>query len=116
MVIAERIKEKRKELGWSQQELADRMDYSKSAISRIEGGEFDLPQSRISQFARVLGTTPGYLLGWDVEPEDAGAIAAKVLKSSETFQMVQDYFNLSEADKYTVRLLVSSLVAKQKKD
>ncbi len=116
MIIAEKIKEMRKEQGWSQQELADRMGYSKSAISRIEGGEIDLPQSRIAQFARVLGTTPGHLLGWDVEPEDAGAIAAKVLKSPETFQMVQDYLNLSEADRYTVRLLVSSLAVKQKKD
>lgn len=116
MVIGERIKKRRKELGWSQLDLAERMGYNKSTVSRIEKGEVDLPQSRIDQFARVMSTTPGYLFGWDVEPEDAGAIAAKVLKDAEAFQMVQEYFRLSETDKYAVRLLVKSLATKEKKD
>lgn len=117
MIVGERIKARREELGLSTRELAARMGYAnQSAISRIEGGERDIPQSRISQFCRVLDTTPGYLMGWDVTPEEAGATAAKVLKNPETFQFVQDYLSLSAADQYAVRLVMASIKAKQKKD
>lgn len=112
-VLGEKIREKRLEKRMSIQELATLMDYNKSTISRIERGEIDLPQSRIAEFAKSLGTTPGYLMGWEVEPENAGEIAAKVLKNPETFTMMQDYFELSETDQYAVRLMVSSLKAKK---
>lgn len=115
-IIAERIKAKRKELGWTQPELAEKMGYNKSTVLRIERGEVNLPQSRISQFARVLGTTPGYLMGWDVEPEEAGATAAKVLRSAETYRMMQNYFNMSEEDQQVMRNLAEALAAKKKTD
>ena len=114
-VIGERIKACRRKKGWSMQRLADEMGYAnRSAIARIEGGETDLPQSRITEFARVLGTTPTHLMGWDVSAEEAGATAAKVLKNPDTFNMMKQYLNLSEADQYTIRLMVSSLANKKK--
>jgi transcriptional regulator with XRE-family HTH domain len=59
----------RKRLGWTQEELATKMGYkSKSTINKIEMGINDIPQSKIVQFAEVLGTTPAHLMGWnDVE-------------------------------------------------
>ena len=116
IVLGEKIREKRLERGWTQPELAERVGCNKSTILRIERGDHDLTQSRIKEFADALGTTPGYLMGWEVAPEDAGITAARVLKNPETYQMVTDYFGLSDSDKYTVRLLVASLAAKQKKD
>lgn len=116
MVLAEKIRAKRLELGWTQPELAEKMGYNKSTILRIERGEVDIPQSRISQFARVLGTTPGYLMGWDVEPEEAGATAAKVLKSAEAYRLIQNYFNMCGADQRTLLEVSDRLAAKQKKD
>ena len=116
-IIGERIKARRRELHWSQRDLAERMGYSNhSTITRIEAGKVDLPQSRIAQFATVLGTTPAHLLGWDAEPEDLGAVAAGVLTDPALLSMVQDFQTLSEADKFTVRTLVESLAAKTKKD
>lgn len=114
IVLGEKIREKRLERGWTQPELARRMGCNKSTILRTERGEYDLAQSRISEFARVLGTSPGYLMGWEVAPEDAGTTAAKVLKNPDTFKFVQDYLSLSEADQYTMRLMMASI--KQKKD
>ena len=56
----------RKKLGWTQEDLAKRMGYkSKSTINKIELGINDIPQSKIVQFANVLGTTPAFLMGWD---------------------------------------------------
>lgn len=67
--ISDRIKNKREELGMSQQELADKMGYkSRSAINKIESGLRDINQSKIEAFAKALNTTPAYLMGWETEP------------------------------------------------
>ncbi len=68
MNIGERIKIKRIEKGWSQRDLAAKMNYSNhSTIGKIETGKVDIPQSRIVQFAEVLGTSVAYLMAWDDE-------------------------------------------------
>lgn len=62
--IGNNILRKRKELGMTQEELADRMGYkSKSSINKIELGINDVPRSKIEKFAEVLGTTPARLMG-----------------------------------------------------
>ena len=64
-----RIKKRRMELGMTQDELAVKAGYSdKSAISHLEKGETDPPQSKIIALADALQTTPSYLLdGYDIE-------------------------------------------------
>jgi transcriptional regulator with XRE-family HTH domain len=62
--IGKNILRARRALGWSQEELAQRMGYkSRSSINKIEAGIADIPQSKIAEFADVLGTTPAALLG-----------------------------------------------------
>ena len=101
----------------SQRELASRMGYNDhTTITRIEAGKVDPPQSRIAAFAKALGTTPGHLMGWDAEPEDLGALAARVLADPELLQFVQEYLAHTEADQYALRLMSKSLAAKNKKD
>ena len=64
--VGDNILRMRKRLGWTQEELAKRMGYkSKSTINKIELGINDIPQSKILQFADVLGTTPAHLMGWN---------------------------------------------------
>ena len=59
----ERIKMRREQLRMSQDTLAERTGYSgKSAISRIEKGEIDLPQTKIYEFCNVLQVSPNWLL------------------------------------------------------
>ena len=66
--VGDRILQRRKELGLTQEELAKMMGYkSKSTINKIEMGINDIPQSKIARFAEVLATTPTYLMGWDEE-------------------------------------------------
>ena len=66
MKIGERIKLRRLELGWSLQELADRMGYAnKSSIARIESGAIDPPQSKVVKFAEVMNTSIADLMGWN---------------------------------------------------
>lgn len=67
MNIGEKIKLRRKELRWSQRDLAEKMGYNHSTITRIETGKIDIPQSRIVQFADVLHTDISYLMDWEEE-------------------------------------------------
>ena len=116
ITIGARIKARRQELKMTQRDLAARMGYKDhTTITRTEAGKVDLPQSRVAQFAEVLGVTPGYLLGWDQEPEELADVAARVLLDPELLQMVEQYLQLSEADQYAVRLVVSSMTQKEKK-
>lgn len=116
MKIGDRIKARRGQLGWSQKELANRLGYSNhSTVARAESGFLDLPQSRVVQYADALDVSVGYLMGWEEKPEEAGALAAEVIKDPELLGMVEDFLSLEEADRATVRALVASL-AKKKKD
>lgn len=58
------IKKYRELKNMSQEELAKRVGYSnRSAITRIEKGEIDLPQSKIVAIADALGVPAGALMG-----------------------------------------------------
>lgn len=115
MTIGSRIKARRQELKMTQREMAARLGYTDhTTLTRIEAGKVDLPQSRIVKIAEVLGVTPGYIMGWEQEPEDAGALAATVLKDPGLLQLVKDYSTLADADRAAVAALVASLAEKKK--
>ena len=60
------IRNLRKNLGMSQQELAKKTGYtSRSSIAKIENGEVDLPISKIALIAKALDTNPSTLMGLD---------------------------------------------------
>lgn len=68
--IGSNIKKRREELGLTQEELAKKMGYkSKSTINKIEMGINDITQSKVIAFAKVLATTPAYLMGWEASTE-----------------------------------------------
>lgn len=65
-MIGDKIKNRRLELGWTQEDLSRRMGYKHcSSINKIELGINDIPQSKIEKFAEVLGVSISYLLGLD---------------------------------------------------
>lgn len=71
MTIGERIKNKRLELGYSQDELAKKAGYkSRSSINKIELSR-DLPLNKIEIVARALECSPSYLMGWTEIEENA---------------------------------------------
>ena len=72
MTIGERIRARRNELMMSQRDLCEKMGYSNhSTIGKIETNKVDIPQSRIVQFAEVLGVSVAYLMGWDETKKSA---------------------------------------------
>ena len=72
MTVADRIKNKRIELGLSQTELAERAKYSdKTAISKIEHSGNEITMKQVRRIAGALGVTTEYLMGWQKQVEQA---------------------------------------------
>ncbi len=71
MSVGQRIKNRRKEIKMSADEIAEKLNVSRSTIFRYEKGDIEkLPTNIIEELADILQTTPGYLMGW----EDASKI------------------------------------------
>jgi transcriptional regulator with XRE-family HTH domain len=93
--VGDNISIRRKELGLTQEELAKRMGYkSKSTINKIELGINDIPQGKIVKFAKVLFTTPAYLMGWDEEDNSPAE-----LELTEGEEMLLNLFRKIPEDK-----------------
>lgn len=68
MGMAERIKERRNFMGFTQEELGEKLGLQKSAIAKYENGRVEnIKRSVIADMAKVLGCSPAYLMGWDNE-------------------------------------------------
>lgn len=119
MTIGERIKARRNELQLSQRELSDKMGYSNhSTIGKIENGKVDIPQSRIVQFAEVLGVSVSYLMGWDEEikknPEGTAERHFEILMDEDFVGMFNDFRTLDAGERKIVQNLVHSLAENKK--
>lgn len=67
MDLANRVRQRREELGMSQEDLALRMGYSsRTSVNKIENGR-PCSQKIIARLAEALGVSIPYLMGWDEE-------------------------------------------------
>ena len=71
MTVYERIKNRRNELGLSVDYVADVLGVSRTTVYRYESAEIEkLPTSIIEKLAKVLHTSPSYLMGWTDNSEN----------------------------------------------
>jgi len=117
MELADKVRIRREQLGLSQEELALRMGYkSRSSINKIETGR-PVTQKIIARLADALGVSIPYLMGWDEKPADElqgmGALAAQLLLDQDAMEMAREYMQLSDADRYAVRLVIASMAQKK---
>ena len=64
--VGERIRNKRLELGYTQENLAKKLGYkNRSSVNQMENS-VGLPLSKIERLAEALNVTPSYLMGWDI--------------------------------------------------
>ena len=112
--IGENIKERREALGMSQDELAEKMGYkSRSTIAKIEKGVNDVTQTNIVKFAKVLGTTPAVLMGWEKVQEKNNAIVGIVgrLRTDDDFLSLVEALNgLNEEQLLGVKNMLSAFL------
>lgn len=70
--IGLKIKERRKELGISQTELAEKLGIKKSTLSQYESGDINIPIQKLIILSTILEVTPNYFLGFENEMEVVG--------------------------------------------
>ena len=71
MKTGERIKNRRKELSITADTVAKSLNISRATIFRYERGESDkIPLEFLKPLAKVLHTTPEYIMGWNDNPDD----------------------------------------------
>lgn len=123
MTIGQRIKARRNELKLSQRELCEKMGYSNhSTIGKIETGKVDIPQSRIVQFAEVLGVSVAYLMGWDKQiqieikedPVNLADLHFEMIADKDLTEIYEDLKLLDAAQRKIVKDLVHSLAETKK--
>lgn len=106
MTIGDRIKQLREAKKMSQDELAQAVGYkSRSTVGKIELGKMDITQSSVVAIAKALGTTPGYLMGW----EDNLAPSAESL---ENLELAKKIGQMSPDDRKLVIDLINKLGTK----
>lgn len=68
---SERVRQRRKQIGLSQQALADFALTTQDHVSRVENGKSELTANEIIAFSKALQVSPDWLLGIDAnEPGD----------------------------------------------
>lgn len=71
MDMSERIKTRRIFMGFTQEELGEKLGLQKSAIAKYENGRVEnIKRSIIANMAKVLDCSPAYLMGWDEAEEN----------------------------------------------
>lgn len=69
MEINEIIKQRRKELGLTLKQVAEKLGVSESLISRYESKDVkNMGIDKIAPLAKILKCSPAYLMGWEEEP------------------------------------------------
>jgi len=82
MRLGDRIKSRRTDLGWTQDQLAQKAGISKGFLSDVENGKRSVGADKLLDLAQVLGLSLDYLMkGADTEvPEDEVEIPAGLAK------------------------------------
>lgn len=73
-IVGERIRDRRVQIGLSQEQLAHAIGSHQKQISRYEKGENDPTAEVVIRIAKALQTTPDWLLGFDDLEEDVSKI------------------------------------------
>ncbi len=71
MILADKIINERKKNGWSQEELADKLNVSRQSVSKWEGAQSVPDIQKIIQMAQIFGVSTDYLLKDEIECEDS---------------------------------------------
>lgn len=103
MEIYERIKLRRKEIGLSAETVAERLGVSPATIYRYENNDIKkFPTDILEPLAKVLHTTPAYLLGIENKNKTKSAVKIPVLGlvragiPMDAVEYILDYEEISE--------------------
>ena len=115
MTIGKRIKERRKALGYSAEELAARLGKSPATIYRYENGDIEkLPGNLLAPLAEMLNTSTAYLLGLEAQ---APVVQPRQITDQELkFALWGDTETIDDADLAAVRQYAAFIKERKRKE
>lgn len=107
MTVGQRIKQKRLELGMTQEELAEKMGYNgKSSVCMAETKGDNITTTKVEKFAKALGVSPMWLMfGEDVESESPENEAELIERAKKYYDL---YTKASPEVQNAVELLLKT--------
>lgn len=103
-ITGQRLKERRKQLEMSADDVASQLGVSRSTIFRYENGHIEkIPVNVLEKLAEILKTTPAYLIGRKEQPIDEKfqSIAQNALSGDMDMitKMAEMYLKLTDIGK-----------------
>jgi transcriptional regulator with XRE-family HTH domain len=119
--VAERLKQRRLAMGWSQDRLGQAVGVSFQMIQKYERGDCRMAASRLLKIADALETSVGWLYGVPHTPamkvaEEAVTIDDSLLNRKETLELLQLYYALPEAVRADAKEILRSLQRAEQDD
>jgi len=112
MTVGDRIKQRREELGLSQEELAHKLGLrGRSSVSRAEKSGDTMTPTLMKAYANALNCSYLFLMGIEDEEDTPynsqnSLLVAKVLNDEEIMAALRVYFSLpDDKKKYAVNLI-----------
>lgn len=119
MTIGDRIKAKREQLGYTQEELGRMCGTTKQTIFKYETGIVtNIPLARLDTIANKLNVSAAYLMGWEeTDPQNAALINPTTPSSPSSPLSTEDeallyaYHHATPDDKAIIDNIVSRYVS-----
>ena len=96
MILADKIIDLRKKNGWSQEELAERLNVSRQSISKWEGAQSVPDMNRILAMSELFGVSTDYLLKDEMEAEPSNPMQPDLQPADQPLRRV----DMEEANAY----------------
>lgn len=107
MIFADKLIDLRKKNGWSQEELAEKLNVSRQAVSKWEGAQSVPDMGRIIQLSELFGVSTDYLLKDAMEQaEPAPESEADSLSRTVDMEEANAFLTVKEANARRVALAV----------
>ncbi len=107
MGIGDRIKQRRKALKMSADELGARIGKDRSTVFRYEKGDIEnLPIDILEPIAKILQTTPQYLMGWEEVQKNNDILSDAIIKmrtDAEFFSLVEILMKLDSEKQSAIK-------------
>lgn len=105
MKLQDKIIECRKANGWSQEDLADKLNVSRQAISRWENGTALPDAQNILQISRLFRVTTDYLLNDDYESDNDIPAVKTATEETEAMFVKKKHLHLIAAISFSIAAL-----------
>ncbi len=102
MKLPDKIIKLRKANGWSQEDLAEKLNVSRQAISRWENGTAQPDTENILQISKLFHVTTDYLLNDDYESDRDIPAVKSATEETETLFLKKKHLHLVAAICFTI--------------